>query len=56
MPEYILKRRVSWKPLLIGAIGFIVSARVLELDVHMFCIVLDTPVSRFIVEASWQRL
>ena len=31
-----------------GAIGFIVSARVLELGVHYFCILLDNPVSRFI--------
>ena len=40
--------RVSWKPLFIGAIGFVVSARVLEVGVHMVCIVGDTPVSRFI--------
>lgn len=39
---------VSLKPLLIGAIGFLVSARVLELGVHMVCIVWDNPVSRFI--------
>lgn len=32
----------------VGAAGFIVSVRVLELGVHMFCIVLDNPVSRFI--------
>ena len=41
-------KRVSWKPLFIGAIGFVVSARVLELGVHMVCIVGDTPISRFI--------
>ena len=41
-------KRVSWKPLFIGAIGFVVSARVLEVGVHMVCIVGDTPVSRFI--------
>lgn len=40
--------KVSWKPLFIGAAGFIVSVRVLELIVHMFCIVMDNPVSRFI--------
>ena len=31
-----------------GAIGFIVSARVLELGVHYLCILADNPVSRFI--------
>ena len=41
-------RTVSFAPLLIGAAGFIVSARVLELGVHMVCIVLDNPVSRFL--------
>ena len=34
--------------LLAGALGFIVSARVLELGVHYFCILADNPVSRFI--------
>ena len=33
---------------LAGAAGFIVSARVLELAVHYFCVVADNPVSRFI--------
>lgn len=42
------KGELKFKYLLMGAIGFIVSARVLESGVHMFCIVLDTPVSRFI--------
>ena len=37
---------ISW--LIAGAIGFIVSARVLELGVHYFCIISDNPVSRFI--------
>ena len=37
---------ISW--LIAGAIGFIVSARVLELGVHYFCIIADNPVSRFI--------
>lgn len=41
-------RRASWKYLLAGALGFFVSVRVLELAVHMVCIVLDNPVSRFI--------
>ena len=34
--------------LIAGAIGFIVSARVLELGVHLVCIVADNPVSQFI--------
>ena len=34
--------------LIAGALGFIVSARVLELGVHYFCIIMDNPVSRFI--------
>ena len=34
--------------LIAGALGFIVSARVLELGVHYFCILADNPVSRFI--------
>ena len=34
--------------LLAGAVGFIVSARVLELGAHYFCILADNPVSRFI--------
>lgn len=40
--------RVSLKPLLFGVVGFLVSARVLELGVHMVCIVSDNPISRFI--------
>ena len=38
--------KISW--LIAGAIGFIVSARVLELGVHLVCIVTDNPISRFI--------
>ena len=38
--------KLSW--LIAGAVGFVVSARVLELGVHYFCIVMDHPVSRFI--------
>ena len=38
--------KISW--LIAGAIGFIVSARVLELAIHYLCIVMDNPVSRFI--------
>lgn len=42
------KDKAKMLPLLIGAVGFIVSARILEMIPHMFCIVLDNPVSRFI--------
>ena len=38
--------RISY--LIAGAVGFLVSARVLELGVHYFCIMADNPVSRFI--------
>ena len=38
--------RISW--LIAGAVGFLVSARVLELGVHSFCILADNPVSRFL--------
>ena len=41
-------KKVRYKALFIGAAGFLISARVLELGVHMFCIVSDNPVSRFI--------
>ena len=34
--------------LIAGAVGFLVSARVLELGVHYFCVLADNPVSRFI--------
>ena len=40
------KTNISW--LVAGAAGFLVSARVLELGVHYFCILYDNPVSRFI--------
>ncbi len=40
------RTKLSW--LVAGAVGFIVSARVLELGVHYFCILQDNPVSRFI--------
>lgn len=42
------KASISFRYLLAGAVGFIVSARVLELGVHYFCILADNPVSRFI--------
>lgn len=38
--------KISW--LMAGAVGFIISARVLELGIHYLCIVMDNPVSRFI--------
>ena len=40
------RTRISW--LIAGAAGFVVSARVLELGVHYFCIMAENPVSRFI--------
>lgn len=40
--------QTSIRYLIAGAVGFMVSARVLELGVHMVCIVADNPVSRFI--------
>ena len=38
--------KISW--LIAGAAGFVISARILEVGVHYFCIVADNPVSRFI--------
>ena len=40
--------KISW--LIAGAVGFLVSSRVLELGVHYFCILADNPVSRVINE------
>ena len=40
------KTKIRW--LIAGAAGFLVSARMLELGVHYFCIIADNPVSRFI--------
>ena len=42
------KQRTNISYLIAGIIGFIVSARVLELGVHYLCILMDNPVSRFI--------
>ena len=42
--------KIIW--LLAGAAGFLVSARVLELGVHYFCIISDNPVSRFILGSN----
>lgn len=44
--KYKQQTKISY--LIAGAAGFIVSARVLELGVHYFCILADNPVSRFI--------
>ena len=42
------KQQTNISYLIAGIIGFMVSARVLELGVHYFCIIMDNPVSRFI--------
>lgn len=42
------KQRTGIRYLLAGAVGFLVSARVLELGVHYLCIIAENPVSRFI--------
>ena len=42
------KEQTNISYLIAGAIGFLVSARVLELGVHYLCILADNPVSRFI--------
>ena len=43
--------KISW--LIAGAAGFIVSARMLELGVHYFCIIAENPVSRFLNTAAF---
>ena len=40
------RTKIGW--LIAGAVGFLVSARMLELGVHYLCILADNPVSRFI--------
>lgn len=42
------REQINIRYLIAGAIGFLVSARMLELGVHYLCIVADNPVSRFI--------
>lgn len=42
------KQQTKISYLIAGAVGFLVSVRVLELAVHYFCILADNPVSRFI--------
>ena len=41
-------KSASFKSAVIGAAGFMLFARVLELGVHMVCIVADNPISEFI--------
>ena len=47
------KQQTKISYLIAGAIGFILSARVLELGVHYVCILADNPVSRFINGNMW---
>ena len=42
------KEQTNISYLIAGAIGFLVSARVLELGVHYVCVIANNPVSRFI--------
>ena len=42
------KEQTNISYLVAGILGFIVSARMMELGVHYFCILADNPVSRFI--------
>ena len=42
------KQQTNIRYLIAGVVGFLVSARMLELGVHYFCILADNPVSRFI--------
>ena len=47
------KEQTKIRYLIAGAVGFIVSARVLELGVHSFFVLVDNPVSRFINGNTW---
>lgn len=54
-PFVIIWRRrtkASWLSLFLGAAGFLLFARVLELGVHMVCIVSDNPISRTILGST----
>ena len=42
------RKQTNYRYLIAGAVGFLVSARMLELAVHYFCLMADNPVSRFI--------
>lgn len=46
------RTKAAWLPLFLGAAGFMLFARVLELGVHMVCIVSDNPVSRTILGST----
>ena len=46
------KQQTNISYLIAGAIGFIVSARMLELGVHYCCIIADNPVSDSLTEAQ----
>lgn len=46
------RAKAGWLPLFLGAAGFILFARVLELGVHMVCIVSDNPISRTILGST----
>ncbi|MGN1014852.1 MAG: YhfC family intramembrane metalloprotease [Butyricicoccus sp.] len=43
-----MRHHAHWKPLLLGVLGFVVSARVLELLVHFVFLISDNPISRAI--------
>ena len=42
------RKKLRFRYLIAGAVGFIVSARVLESGVHYLCLIMDSPVSRFL--------
>lgn len=46
------RSRAAWASMLWGAAGFMLFARVLELGVHMVCIVMDNPISRAILGST----
>lgn len=47
------KQQTNISYLIAGAAGFILSARLLEVGVHYFCVAADNPVSRFINGNTW---
>ena len=47
------KQQTKIRYLIAGAIGFILSARVLEFGVHYFCVLADNPVFRFLNGNTW---
>lgn len=46
------RSKAAWLSLFLGAAGFMLFARVLELGVHMVCIINDNPVSRTILGST----